>query len=85
VGAVAVGRLLHLYLQAGGAEAGTLMAACSFQRLATPYPAAALLAVILPTSPMPALTAGANYHLPATCSQCMYRYCQCSLDAEARR
>lgn len=81
-GVVAVGRLLHLVLQvgevapkheAGGEEAGTLMAACSFQRRATQCPAAALSAAILPTSPMLAQTVGDSYHLPATCSLRMYR------------
>jgi hypothetical protein len=60
-GVVAAGRRLHLHLQdgeaeAGGGEAVTLTAGCSFQRRATPCPAAALPAAILPTSPTPART-----------------------------
>ena len=58
-GAVAAGRRLHLQAgeaEAGGAEAVTLTAGCSFQRRATPCPAAALTAAILPTLPTPART-----------------------------
>ena len=90
-GVVAAGRRLRLHLQdgeaapkpeAGGAEAVTLTVGCSFQRRATPCPAAALPAATLPTSPTPARTGDRHQEL---CSLGVYRDWHSSPKAEPFR